>query len=168
MGKQIPYVAVAMVNFFALFLMAIFISAFRSRGHSSPCSSPPSSMYSRRPDSVSSFPPSCAPRSPRCSRRRFLDRSGGEVFRIVRAGIVSVGHGEDPRPVVPVGMVSAGHCRRIRQGARLPRPMAQRRRDHHHCAGLSRLVAPPAPQTGGLTYPLFLRRRRRFWPKQNR
>ena len=52
-GKQLPYVAVAMITFFALFLMAIFIFHVPIKGRSSSCCSERSSMSLRPPASAS-------------------------------------------------------------------------------------------------------------------
>ena len=117
-GKQLPYVVVAMVNFFVLFLMAIFI--FRV-----PIKGPFLTLLigtfvyvfatTGFGQLISSF---VRTQVAAVFATAILSIVSRQLLRIVRAGIVSVGHGEDPRPVVPVGMVSAGHCRRIRQGAR--------------------------------------------------
>ena len=124
-GKQLPYVAVAMVNFFFLFLMAIFLFRVPLKG----------SFLTLLIATIvyvvatTGFGQSDLLLHPNTGRRGFRDRdplhrAGREFFRIVRAGFVVVRRSEGYRPDIPVGLVSAGHRRRIRQGAGHRRPLA--------------------------------------------
>ena len=52
-----------------------------------------------------------------------VGRAGGEFLRTVSAGVFALGHCENCRPDVPIGLVSDDHRRRVRQGAGNVRPL---------------------------------------------
>jgi ABC-type multidrug transport system, permease component len=119
-GKQLPYIAVAMIAFFALLLIAIFIFHVPpkgpvprpSRGNDRLCCC---DRWVRRSDLLLHPNAGCSGLRDRDS----FDRAGGQFLRNARAGLLALRRGEGDRPVVSLVLVSADFGRRIRQGARL-------------------------------------------------
>ena len=153
-GKQLPYIAVSMIAFFALLLMAIFIFRVPVKG--------PflvllvgTLVYVIRDHGLRRADLVLHPDAGRGRLRNgnSLDRAGRQFLRNARAGLLALGRGEGPRPVVPLVLVPADFGRRVRQGARLRRPVARHRRDRAHRARLPRRVARLAPQAGGVRCP---------------
>ncbi len=150
-GKQLPYVAVAMVNFVVpvpdgdLHLQRADQGAVPHLADRHLCLCVRDDRLWTAHLLVRAHPGRGGVRD-----RDPVDRSGGEFFGAFRAGVVPVRHGEDPGAVLSFGLVSAGHRRRLRQGARHARPLAQCRRDHDYRARVPHSVARPAPKAGGL------------------
>ena len=169
LGKQLPYAAVAMVNFVFLFLMAIFVFGVPIKGSfltlliGTVIYVVATTGFGQL---ISSFHPH-AGRGGICDSDPF-HRPGGELFRTVRAGVVPLRRRESSRPHVSVGLVSAGHRRGLRQGTRNERSLAQRRGDRGHRAGLPHPVARVPAQAGGVTCPCPARKASHNWRRRQR
>ena len=118
-GKQLPYVAVSMIAFFALLADRDFhfprasegTVPRPSRGNARLCCC---DCGVRRSDLLV---------HPNAGRSRLrdrdpFDRTGGQFLRDARAGFLALRRGAGDRPVVPLVLVPADFGRRIRQGAR--------------------------------------------------
>ena len=130
LGKQLPYVAVAMVNFVFLAPDGGFPLRRAAQGAVPHVADRDDRL--RRGDNR--FRTTDLVLHPHAGRRGFrdrdpVDRAGGEFFRVVRAGFVVLRRSEGYRPDVPLGLVSAGHRRRLRQGAGHVGALAQHRGD---------------------------------------
>ena len=153
-GKELPYVAVSMIAFFALLLISIFIFQRSAEG-----AVPRPSRWNaglchcdrrvRRADLV--LHPN-AGRSRLCNGDS-LDRAGGQFLRHARAGLLAFGRGEGDRAFLSLILVPAGFGRRVRQGARDRQPLERHCRDWADRACLPGLVAGLAPQTGSVRCP---------------
>ena len=81
------------------------------------------------------------------------DGAGDQFLRHACAGLVALGRRAGHRAWLPVVVVSADLGWRVRQGARLRRPLARHRGDHGHRARIPGAVADVAPQAGGVRCP---------------
>ena len=168
-GKQLPYIAVAMIAFFALLHDRDFHFPRAAEG-TVPRPSPGNDRLChcdrgvRRSDLL--LHPN-AGRS-RLRDRDPLDRAGGQFLRNARAGLLALRRGEGDRPVLPLVLVPAGFGRRIRQGARHRRPLARHRRDRADRPCLPGHFAGPASQAGGVRCPRLPHPKPRISSKRSR
>ena len=152
LGKQLPYVGVAMVNFVFLFLMAIFVFGVPIKGPfltlliGTVIYVVSTTGFGQLISSFTRTQVAAVFATAILSIVPAVNFSG-----TVRAGFLVVWRSQSSRPDVPVGLVPAGHRRRLRQGARNGGPLAKHRRDRGHRAGLSHPVAPAPSQAGGMT-----------------
>ena len=168
-GKQLPYIAVAMIAFFVLLLIAIFIFRVPPKG--------PilvlllgTIVYVVATVGfgvlISSF-----------TRTQVAAVFATAILSIVPAvnfsGMLAPvsslsGGAKSDRPVVPLVLVPADFGRRIRQGARHRRPLARHRRDRAHRACLPGHFAGPASQAGGVRCRRLPRPKPRISSKRSR
>ena len=167
-GKELPYIAVAMIAFFVLLLIAIFIFRVPPKGPVLVLLLGTTRLCRRD----RGFRRSDLLLHADAGRSRFrngdlVDRAGGQFLRHARARLLAFRRGEGDRPVVSLVLVPADLGRRIRQGARHCRPLARHRRDraHRHC--LPGHFAGSASQAGGVRCPRLPHPKPRISPKRS-
>ncbi len=125
-GKQLPYIAVATINFALMLLMALVRFSGAAEGKSSSAASRRADLC-RRDDGLRQTDLGLRPHADcRPFRHGHFDGSAGDhVRRNAGAGIRALGHGADNGPPVPDDLFPADQRRHVHQGARLLRPRHQ-------------------------------------------
>ena len=123
LGKQVPYVGLAMVNFALMFMMALFVFQVPLKG-SFPTLLARRADLRHRDDGLRHADLGLRPHPDRGAvRHRDPDRPAGhDVCRHDGPGVLAVGHGADHGPPVPDDLLPAGQRRHLHEGPRLRRP----------------------------------------------